>query len=353
MQKAEITIPPDAFTVEELPPHLRPTFRIVGDDGTVLGEGDDLATLKNALVEGTREMLAGTSHELEQRGLTAWSFGRLPERVEIAGQGHRADAYPALVDEGDSVAIRLLATEDEQAAAMVAGTRRLLLLNLPGAERILRPLLTRDAKLLVRVGPYDSPDAWVEDCLTSAAGAILRAAGGPVWDAVAFDALLSRAQRDFAETADRVARQSLDLLATLQTVYRRLEGIGPRSPEAQEDIAIQLDRLVYPGFLTGVGAARVRDVHRYLQAIERRLDRLPDAPEKDAEVMARIHRLEAEHDRLLETLPPSADLIAITWQLEELRVSLFAQSLGTAGKVSEKRIGRALADVVGGAAGTL
>ncbi len=341
-------IPPDAFAVDELPAHLRPTFRIVGEDGAVVAEGDDLAALKDGLVQDVRARLAGTSHPLEQRGLTAWTFGELPRRVEVEGKGARATVYPALVDEGDSVAIRLLATEAEQAAAMPGGTRRLLLLGLHQPEALLRPLLTKEAKLLIKAGPHGATNDWIDDCLMAAAGAVVGAAGGPVWDAVAFDALLDRAAAELAGETERVARRSLDVFASLQAVRRRLAALDGRYPAATADVEAQLDRLVYPGFLSGVGAARLPDVHRYLCAVERRLERLPEAPERDAELMARVHRLDSEHDRLLELLPPSPELVDLAWQLEELRVSLFAQSLGTAGKISEQRIERALAALTQG-----
>jgi ATP-dependent helicase HrpA len=108
------------------------------------------------------------------------------------------------------------------------------------------------------------------------------------------------------------------------------------------DVEEQVDRLIYPGFLAGVGAGRLADVHRYLQAIERRLERLPENGERDRQMMAAVRKLEAEHDRLREAQPDSASLLEVAWMLQELRVSLFAQALGTRGKVSEKRIVEAM-----------
>jgi ATP-dependent helicase HrpA len=136
------------------------------------------------------------------------------------------------------------------------------------------------------------------------------------------------------------------MFQTLRSVYAALDGLDDRFAEAAADIDLQLERLVYPGFLTGVGAARLPDVHRYLEAIERRLEQLPQDPLRDGDFMARINRLEDEHDRLREALPPSPELIAVAWMLEELRVSFFAQSLGTNGKVSEKRIEKALDELL-------
>jgi ATP-dependent helicase HrpA len=186
----------------------------------------------------------------------------------------------------------------------------------------------------------------VDDVLTGAAVGIVDAAGGPPWDAVGFDALVDRAVDDLGDTLLALGDESIALLETAIELRGRLADLpAGRFPEARIDLEDQLDRLVYPGFLSGVGAARVSDVHRYLKASSRRLDRLPEDPDRDAAYLSRVHRLEHEHDRLSASLPPSPELHAIAWMLEELRVSFFAQSLGTRGKVSEKRIERALAAV--------
>ncbi|NIS31903.1 MAG: DUF3418 domain-containing protein, partial [Actinobacteria bacterium] len=148
--------------LDALPDHLRPTFRIVGHDGEPVAEGRDLAALKSELVDAARATLDATSHEIERTGLTEWSIGELPPVVHVGG---RTPAYPALVDEGDSVAVRLLANRDEQAHAMWAGTVRLLLTSLPSPQRLVAPLLDREAKLTLRSGPHASSEEWVEDCL--------------------------------------------------------------------------------------------------------------------------------------------------------------------------------------------
>jgi ATP-dependent helicase HrpA len=229
---------------------------------------------------------------------------------------------------------------------MRAGIRRLLLLNLRSPQKLVRPLLTNEAKLLLEVGPYPSAAEWIDDCLVSAVGQIVKDGGGPAWDGLAFDGLLQQARSEIADTATRVASGSLSLFETLRSVYLRLDRLAGRFPAAEEDIELQLDRLIYPGLLSGVGAARVPDVQRYIEAIDRRLEMLPGNPSRDAGFMARLHVLEDEHDRLLESMPLSPGLIDIIWMLEELRVSFFAQALGTGRKVSEKRIRQALNDVV-------
>ncbi len=342
-----VAIPPDAFDPERLPAHLVPRFRVIGDGGVVLAEGGDLRALKSDLVAEARATISEGEHDLEQTGATSWSFGELPRVVEIGEPGRRTPVYPALVDEGESVGVRLLATPEEQADAMWAGTRRLLLLSLPSPARLLRPLLTDSARRLIRRGPYGAAPEWVDDCLACAVGGLLAGAGGPAWDAVGFDRLLDRVRDDLSDAATEVGRRSLDLLAAYEAAEDALAVVDTeRFGDVVADIEAQLDRLVYPGFLSSIGADRVPDVDRYLRAAGYRLERLPENPERDRAHMASIHHLEDELDRLSEALPPMVELVDVAWMLEELRVGLFAQSLGTRGKVSEKRIAEALAEIV-------
>jgi ATP-dependent helicase HrpA len=338
---------PGTLDLHDLPAHLRPRFRVIGESGAVLAEGDDLGALRQGLVDEARQAAGKGGHELERSGITSWDFGELATSVEIGPPGRRAPAYPALVDEGESVAIRLLATGAEQEAAMPAGTRRLILLGLPSPQKLLRPLLTDAAVAVLRSSPYETRSEWIGDCLDSAADRVVDEAGGPAWDAVGFDRLLDRARDDLAELATAIGEESLALLDTRRIVRTVAEGLPERLATSGADLLRQLDRLVFPGFLAATGAGRIPDVHRYLRAAEYRLDKLPEDPERDRAAMARVLALVGEHDRLRGSLPPSPALTEITWMLEELRVSLFAQPLGTRGKVSEKRIRRALADAAG------
>jgi ATP-dependent helicase HrpA len=337
-----VTIPPDAFHRDAIPGHLRPRFRVTDDEGGVVAEGDDLTALKATIVDAARSVIATGRHPLERTELEAWSIGELPQVVEVGEPGHKAKAYPALVDRGDTVSVQLLATPDEQAIEMWPGTCRLLILTLGAPTGPLRALITEEAKHAIRLGPYPSIADWADDCLMAAAGQILTAAGGPPWDATGFDRLRSLAEDELGNAAESVGRDSIALLESLGSVEGLLEPLSDRFPDVTDDVVAQANRLVYPGFLRNIGTARVADVHRYLQAMAARLERLPRDPARDTDLIARVHRLEEQHDRLLETLPTTPELIEVAWMLEELRVSFFAQSLGTKGKVSERRIERAL-----------
>jgi ATP-dependent helicase HrpA len=321
-----------------LPAHLRPSFRVVDDGGEPVAEGADLSELKDRLKQQARSV-TGPGHEVEQIGLTSWTIGELSREVEVGDPPVKA--YPALVDEGGSVAVRLVATPREQSDAMWAGCRRLLALSLPSVGRILRLQIDDDAKRAIRSGPHGSAAEWVADCTTCVAGGVLSDGGGPAWNAEEFAALVDLAWEDLDDRADAVAGSSLRILTAAAKVRRSLASFeGP----AADDIHGQLDQLVYPNFVAAVGADHLEDIERYLLAIERRIERVREDPVRDAELMAKVHRLEEEHDRLMDIVGPTPELANIAWMLQELRVSFFAQSLGTRGKVSEQRIAKALAD---------
>ncbi len=338
-----VPIPADAIDLGNLPLHLRPNFRIVSDDGVVLAHGGDLRALRRLLDEQVRASLGDSPHRLERSGLTSWPGGDLPRRVELGRGGHTARAYPALVDEGDTVAVQLLATAEEQHRAMWAGTRRLLLLERPAVSKPLRALLDHDVKLALVQSPYPGPAEWFDDLLGCAVDQLMIEAGGPAWTEESWNELLGRVRAELPERVADIGRASAEVLTELQRVELALEATtAPAFEPAVVDVRNQLDSLVYPGFLTGVGARNLPNLRRYLQAAARRLERLPENLQRDLGATRRLGALEQELDALVERLGWTPEVEELTWQLQELRVSLFAQQLGTAGPVSEKRIRTAL-----------
>ncbi len=350
MRRTGLVVAPDAFDLESLPLHLRPQFRIVDDRAGEIAAGDSLVSLKEDLRRQARAAVGDATHELERSGITTWDFGELPRRVDLAGPTHAVTAFPALVDEGKTVGIRLLATAEEQAESMWEATRRLLLLNLPAAGRLGKSVLDADARRLLRItGPYADPAEWVDDCLNCAVDGVLEAVGGPVWDGTAFDRLLRRTRDELADRVTAIASGSLEVLAGLRRVELQLPAFGaPLFADSIEDVAAQVRRLIYPGFVAAVGEQRLVDLQRYFDAIVVRLERLADHPDRDHRAMEVVRALESEHDHLVDTMGATVALIEVGWLLQELRVSLFAQQLGTRVPVSPRRVRRAL-DVAMGA----
>jgi len=340
-----VRIPQTAWDVRRLPAHLRMTFAIEDDRGRVIAEGDDLTALRQEVAPRLRAELTAAHPELERRGLRSWDFGPLPREIELRGSGFRA--YPALVDEGATAGVRVLETPEAQADAMALGTRRLLLLTVPSPLRHVLDRLPKNAQLALAGAPHGGVRAVLDDAQTAAIDALVAEAGGPAWDEAGFRRLRDHVAGELADRTTGVVGQIAAILDAARDVRRRLEPLTADAvAPARRDVAAQVDRLVVPGFATLSGAARLPDIERYLQAAARRLERLPDNPARDLDRMRGVNDLEALYRRRVDEWPAGRPLPAglreVPWMLEELRVSHFAQGLGTRGPVSAKRIRRVI-----------
>jgi ATP-dependent RNA helicase HrpA len=333
-----VEVPPDAWDLGRIPDHLKMTYRVV-DRRTTLAEGKDLADLKRRLAPKVSATLSRASDEVERSGLRTWDFGTLP-RVYERG---RVKAYPALSDEGASVAIRTYATEAEQRRAMWRGTRRLILLNSPSPAKLLQSKLGNRAKLVLAGAPHGGVAALLDDCVLCAADKLITDFGGPAWDEAGFVALKDHVRADLTGTTEVVFAHVQRILAESQQAESRLKATtSPRLSSSAADVRAQLSRLIFPGFVTAAGYKRLPDLLRYLRAVDRRLERLPDDPYRDEERMRQIQQVEAKYVRARDAAPGNTKIREVRWMLEELRVSFFAQQLGTAYPISEKRIQKAL-----------
>lgn len=335
-----------AWDLAPLPRHLKMTFRVESETGALLATGEDLEALREQLRPRLRAQLAAATRGIERAGLTAWTFGALPREVELPGAGAAVRGYPALVDERDSVAIRVLDSPAAQAEAMRAGTRRLLLLSSPSPFRHVQASLPNTAALTLATAPHGSMRAALDDAALAAADVLLGAGGGPVWDEPSFVRLRDYAAGNLAEATVKVVAWLVRILAAARQVERRLEVLNaPGLVPVRADVERQLRRLVHAGFVTHTGVQRLPDVHRYLGAAAARLDRLPTGLAGDLDRLRAIHELEAEleHRVAAASGPLSSDAREVVWMLEELRVAQFAPQLGARGTSSSKRIRKALA----------
>ena len=341
-------VPRDAWRPDQVPDHLRMNFRVVNEQGETLGQGRDLEVLRRTLAPKVQATISAAAGNLERRGITTNDFGTLPRRIAQIRGGYEVNVYPALADEGDSVAVRVFETEPEQRVAMRAGTRRLLLLTLPPAARYLQGRLDNRAKLeLSRANPYRSIADLLDDCAGAAVDRLVADAGGPAWDPAAFTELRESVRADLVDAVANVVTQVQAVLATTYEVEQRLSSTrDPALVPALADIRQQLKGLVHAGFVTETGWRQLHHLPRYLRGIAYRLDRLAGNLARDRQLMAQIHEIEAEFRELRTELPaggPAAEgLQEIRWMIEELRINFFAQSLGTAYPVSDKRVYKAM-----------
>ncbi|MDQ0991746.1 ATP-dependent RNA helicase HrpA [Streptomyces sp. V3I7] len=347
----------DDFDWAKVPDHLKVTFRIVDERRRKLAEDKDLEALKLQLRPKARKALSQAAaataerqggESLERTGLTDWSIGSLSRVFETRRAGQPVKAYPALVDDGDTVSVRLFDTEAEQAEAMWKGTRRLILRNIPvNPAKFASDRLTNAQKLALSANPHGSIQALFDDCARAAADKLIADFGGPVWDEESFRKLFDKVRAEIVDTTVRTVGQVQQVLAAWQACERRLKGV--RSPALLPnlaDVRAQLDALVKPGFVTEAGVRRLPDLMRYLVAADRRLQQMPTNVQRDTTRMAKVHEMQDEYAWLLEQLPQgrpvSRQVRDVRWMIEELRVSYFAHALGTAHPVSDKRIVKAI-----------
>ncbi|WJK39465.1 ATP-dependent RNA helicase HrpA [Solwaraspora sp. WMMA2056] len=340
-----VVVPHDAWDLTRLPAHLRVTFRVVDTDGKPVAEGKDLAALRRQLTTEVRKVVAAAAPDVERRGLRDWSIGTLARSVEQDRAGYRVTAYPGLVDEGDSVAVRVFDRAAARDRSMWAGTRRLLLITLPSPAKFVAGRLSNQDKLALSRNPYRNVVELLEDCAGAAVDKLMADAGGPAWDADGFAALREQVRAGLVDTTVEVVNRVRRVLAAAHDVQQRLGRTTDLAlVAALTDIRDQLAALVFPGFVTVTGYARLADLPRYLTAIDRRLEKLPQNPRRDRDQQARIDTVRREYQQLLDGLPPARHHTEaarqIRWMIEELRVNVFAQALGTPYPVSEQRIYR-------------
>jgi ATP-dependent helicase HrpA len=341
-------VPRDAWRPDQVPDHLRMNFRIVNEAGEVVAEGRDLEVLRRQLAPKVQATISRAAGNIERRGITANDFGAIPRKVAQVRGGYEVNVWPALVDEGDSVAIRVFEDEASQRVAMTAGTRKLLMLTLPPAARFLQGRLDNRAKLeLSRANPYRSIADLLDDCAGAAVDRLVADAGGPVWSSVEFASLRDTVRQDLVDAVANVVTQVQAVLSTAYDVEQRLKQLrDPSLLPALADIRQQLKGLVHPGFVTETGWRQLHQMPRYLKGIVHRLDRLGGSLGRDRQLTTQIHEIEAEYRELRNSAPvngPAEEgLREIRWMIEELRINYFAQALGTAYAVSDKRIFKAM-----------
>ncbi len=357
------------FEDDRVPGHLRMNFRAVDERGRVVGSDRDLRALQTRLSDRARSSVArsisaptrpgpdpakgprpASAPSVERDGLTAWTLGDLPEVLDTRVAGGVVRGYPALVDQGKTVSVRVESTADAATAATRAGIRRLVLLGVPSPSSYIQQHLTSAEKLALAASPYPSATALIEDCR---AAVVQRSID------VHADGGIVRTEADFVRVRDAVSASLVDdlfacvsLVARILTAARSVErGIKSQNSLALlgplNDIRTQLSGLLHPGFVSAVGVERLAHFPRYLEGMLERLRTLASEPGKDRARMSEYERMAKAFEDAGGTipLPPAAPapLVESRWLLEEYRVSVFAQRLGTAQPVSPQRIMKALA----------
>ncbi|MGX1701916.1 ATP-dependent RNA helicase HrpA [Microbacterium sp. NPDC055357] len=358
------------FDLERVPSHLLVSFRAVDERGRPAGSARDLGDLQRQLSDRARTAVsrsltprkdarapgpavpptaAASPGVTERSGITDWDVGDLADVVDTKVAGGVVRGYPALVDEGASVALRIEATPEAAAAATRAGVRRLVLLTAPSPAAYVLEHLTSAEKLALAASPYPSAKALIEDARVALADAVIARTvpDGVVRTRAAFETV-----RDaFSRVVVDELFQAVSLVARILTAVREVERAVREQNSltllaALNDVKAQLAGLVFPGFVARTGLDRLGHLPRYVRGALERVRSLADSPGRDRQRQNEFERAAALYAEAGGTIPPapdaSASLTRVRWLLEEYRVSLFAQALGTAEQVSLQRIQKAL-----------
>ncbi|MCU7874883.1 MAG: ATP-dependent RNA helicase HrpA [Candidatus Thiodiazotropha sp. (ex Lucinoma borealis)] len=352
-QLSGIHIPEDAWVESEISNHLRLRLRVVDQTGESLEQGRDLVGMKRRhATQAQAEHRHLNSPELERSGLKSWDFDRLPKQLSIEQGGIVLQGYPALVDEGESVAIRLLDEKINATRAHKRGVRRLLMLKIPREIRYLRknlPQLDRLRLLYAKVpaaaeGFCLEQHSNLEDELISLIFDQTFLNHLPeIREASSFEARLASHRGQLIEQGNKVCTQLKEILEIYHLSRKALSSITQVNwMNAVMDMQSQVDRLVYQGFLQQVPEQRLKDYPRYLQGILKRAGKLVHAAARDQQRMREMAELlqkwQQWENQCRQNGRIDERIEEIRWALEELRISLFAQELGTAYPVSIKRL---------------
>ncbi len=348
MKKTGQAVAGDDWRLDELPPHLRMNFRVVDEAGHELAAGRDLARLKQQLGQAAQMTFAqSTAGEHEREGLTQWNFGDLPEKIAFSRGRQQLTGYPALVDEGSSVAIRLLDTRAAADAETRKGVRRLLWLSLREQMKQLEKNIPGFNQIAMQARTVMTPDELRDDLLTAIAD---RAFIG--------DDALPRTEKEFGKQRDRAktrlpavsqgaARLAAEIFAEYHALAARLGGKLPHP--LVTDIRAQLAGLIYKGLFSATPWEHLQHYPRYLKAIGQRIDKYPGNAERDARHAAGLQEWWQKYQERLEKQRKEGSvdprLLEFRWMLEEMRVSLFAQGLRTPYPISWKRLEKAWGEI--------
>jgi ATP-dependent helicase HrpA len=337
-----VQVPAEAWRPDAVPDHLRVRFRVLGA-GAEPVVGRDLADLGERLAPKVSRTLNAASSHLTHSGARSWEFGALPARISDPMPG-----FPALVDRVDRVGVQVFADAAEASRAHRNGLRRLIALTTVDPTRWVVSRMGNATKLALATSPYPDVPALLADARLKVIGDLADAVGhlDDVRDAEAFGRLADTVRADAAAAMQLAITRTGEILQLAGEVRRQLAAAPPAT---REDATEQLDGLLYRGFVAATPASAWVRLPVYLKALLRRLEASVSNPRHEAEGRVVIGDLEDEYARLCRRFPsgPLPERVAaIGWLLEELRVSLFAQALGTAVPVSAKRVRTAMAAAI-------
>ncbi|WP_068825738.1 ATP-dependent RNA helicase HrpA [Pseudomonas sp. BMS12] len=331
---------------QQLESHLKMNLEVVDARGKFLGEGRDLAELTARFAEASQAALAIPQQKQEQKPVEAKAFAQVAEKTQQKIAGLSMTVFPALVEEGGVVKEGRFPTQAEADFQHRRALQKLLLQQLAEPAKYLRGKLPGLTELGLLYRELGRPEALVEDILLASLDAcVLEGEASLPRDGAALAALAEKKRGDWTAHAERIARLTLDILKLTHGLQKRFKGkIDLAQAMALNDIKQQLANLVYPGFVRETPGEWLKEIPRYLKAIEQRLDKVGAQVQRDrvwtGELSAAWEQYQARTAKHAQEGKRDPELVLYRWMLEEYRVSLFAQQLGTKMAVSDKRLSK-------------
>jgi ATP-dependent helicase HrpA len=337
----------EEWQIDSLPSHLRFNFKVLDDNNKVVQQGRDLQALQHQLQGKVKQSLRKMAKPgLERSGITQWDFEQLPTEYVSKQSGFNVKAYPALVSEKNAVAIKLFDKPHMAQQAHQLGLRQLILLSIPSPIKYLHEKLPNKAKLGLYFNPFGKVAALIDDVIAAATDELIesyRELHGDIRTPEAFQACSEHVRSEINDRVLTIAQKVEIGLTKAHQIKKKMKGNVPMAMiNAYGDIKQHLDSLVFNGFVSDIGARRLSDWQRYIEGIARRIEKLPIDPTKDRLHQLNVEKVQSEYTKRLQKIPAGLpvpdELKEVRWMMEELRVSFFAQQLGTAIPISTKRI---------------
>ncbi len=343
-----VDVATESWPLEKLPQHLVFNIKVVDNKGKLLAQGRDLHALQQALKGKVSQNLKKVATpELEQTGLVEWTLDALPEEFVNKAGGYEVKAYPGLVREGQTVAVKLFEQKHLADHAHQVGLRQLILLGIPSPVKYLQDKLPNKAKLGLYFNPFGQINALINDCINAGIDQLIKEYKDKhqldIRDKAHFSECSDYVRQEINETVLNIAQKVEVGLTIAHQIKKKMKGNVPLNLiYAHGHIKAQLDALVYKEFVADIGVERLNDWQRYIKAIAKRLEKLPIDPTKDKLHQLNIEKAQGAYQAKLNQVPPNAPipetLQDVRWMLHELHVSFFAQQLGTTSPISVKRI---------------
>lgn len=334
------------FDVSKLPAHLRFNFAAVNKRGQIIDQSRDLDVLQRAHVSEVKTAVSKAAGNTIQKAVKEWTadnIGNVPDSVENIVDGQKVQAFPTLTATKDGVALTVMPTRSQADASLITACLTMLLRDCPVSTTQMIKGLPLQQRVAVDAWPHGGAEGLVDDCRVAVVRDAMLAQGGPVRSPEEYERLRS----EVLALVPGQCRQLVVGMARALPVYMQVKAtLDKWEGDAIDDMNRQLAFMLPRGAVAKHGWAHLRHLPRYLEAMSQRLEDMNRDPDKDADREDEITEVREYLDAKLKRLPTarakSAEVRDIGWMIEELRVSLFAQRLGTARPISRQRVKKAI-----------